>query len=122
MTDHDHIAALKAAADPQWVAASLGLRGRGKRFFCPLCQPNGGKTPDLFIEEKGFFCHIEARKRQGVTGGGISIRERRGTSPTSAHGHCAPCCFAGLAPLSVTMWPRVQDLTGWITSRGIPSV
>jgi len=36
MTDHAHLDALKAAADPLRVAAALGaLRGRGKRFFCP---------------------------------------------------------------------------------------
>ena len=87
MTDQDHIAALKAAADLQRVAASLGLRGRGKRFFCPLCQPNGGKTPDLVIEDKGFFCHIEARKRQGTAGGRISAQQGVG------YGVSSGCCM-----------------------------
>ena len=57
MTDHDHIDALKVAADPQRVAVALGLQGRGSRFFCPLCQPQGGKTPDLSVRDKGFACH-----------------------------------------------------------------
>jgi len=57
MTDHDHIDALKVAADPLRVAVALGLRGRGSRFFCPLCQPQGGKTPDLSVRDKGFTCH-----------------------------------------------------------------
>jgi len=57
MTDHSHIDALKFAADPQRVAAALGLHGRGGRFFCPLCQPQGGKTPDLSVRDKGFTCH-----------------------------------------------------------------
>lgn len=57
MTNYDHITALKGAADPQRVAAALGLRVRGRRFFCPLCQPHGGKTPDLVIGDKGFTCH-----------------------------------------------------------------
>lgn len=57
MTDHDHITTLKAAINPQRVAVALGLRGRGSRFFCPLCQPQGGKTPDLVIGDKGFICH-----------------------------------------------------------------
>ena len=57
MTDHDHIDTLKAAADPQRVAFALGLHGRGNRFFCPLCQPQGGKTPDLSVRDKGFTCH-----------------------------------------------------------------
>jgi len=57
MTDRDHVAALKAAADPDRVAAALGLRGRGRRFFCPACQPDGGKTPDLAVRDKGFTCH-----------------------------------------------------------------
>jgi len=57
MTDgRNHIAALKAAADPGRVAADLGLRGRGRRFFCPVCQPDGGKTPDLSVTDKGFVC------------------------------------------------------------------
>jgi len=57
MTDHDHIDALKVAADPLRVAAALGLQGRGSRFFCPSCQPQGGKTPDMVVGVKGFFCH-----------------------------------------------------------------
>ena len=58
MTDgREHLAALKAAADPGRVAAALGLRGRGRRFFCPACQPDGGKTPDLAVRDKGFICH-----------------------------------------------------------------
>ena len=57
MADHEHIEALKAAADPQRVAVALGLQGRGRRFFCPVCQPQGGKTPDLAIGDKGFTCH-----------------------------------------------------------------
>jgi len=56
MTDRNHIAALKVAADPDRVAADLGLRGRGRRFFCPVCQPDGGKTPDLSVTDKGFVC------------------------------------------------------------------
>ena len=57
MTDHDHIDALKVAADPQRVAVALGLQGRGSRFFCPSCQAGGGKTPDLSVRDKGFTCH-----------------------------------------------------------------
>lgn len=57
MADHEHIDALKNAADPQRVAVALGLQGRGRRFFCPVCQSQGGKTPDLAIGDKGFTCH-----------------------------------------------------------------
>ena len=57
MTDHDHIDALKVAADPLRVAVALGLHGRGKRFFCPVCQSHGGKTPDLSVRVEGFTCH-----------------------------------------------------------------
>ena len=57
MADHEHIDTLKAAADPQRVAVALGLHGRGNRFFCPLCQPQGGKSPDLSVRDKGFTCH-----------------------------------------------------------------
>ena len=57
MPERRHLEELKAAADGLEVAAALGLRGRGKRFFCPSCQPQGGKTPDLAILDKGFRCH-----------------------------------------------------------------
>ena len=57
MADHEHLDTLKAAADPQRVAVALGLQGRGRRFFCPVCQSQGGKTPDLAIGDKGFTCH-----------------------------------------------------------------
>ena len=58
MTDgREHLAALKAAADPGRVADALGLKGRGKRYFCPVCQSAGGKTPDLAVADKGFTCH-----------------------------------------------------------------
>lgn len=52
----EHIAALKSAADPGRVAVALGLRGKGRRFFCPSCQADGGKTPDLSVNAKGFNC------------------------------------------------------------------
>lgn len=57
MTDgRDHLVDLKAAADPGQVAAGLGLRKRGTRFFCP-CQSAEAKTPDLVVGVKGFICH-----------------------------------------------------------------
>jgi len=58
MANKDHLDALKAAADPGRVAADLGLRGRGRRFFCPVCQSDGNphKTPDLSVGPKGFTC------------------------------------------------------------------
>ena len=59
MSSPDYIAELKAAADPVQVAAALGLRGRGRRFFCPACQNDGllHKTPDLSVGDRGFTCH-----------------------------------------------------------------
>ncbi len=58
MPDQDeHLAALKAAADADRVAVALDLRaGRGRRYFCPFCQPEGGKTADLSVQDKGFHC------------------------------------------------------------------
>jgi len=54
----DHVASLKAAVGCQEVAAALNLPGRGKRFFCPACQADGGRhrTPDLSVTAKGFAC------------------------------------------------------------------
>lgn len=59
MPDRDHLDRLKDAADPQRVADALGLRGRGKRYFCPACQSDGlaHRTPDLAVGDKGFTCH-----------------------------------------------------------------
>lgn len=52
----DHIEDLKRFTNPERIASALGLRGQGRRFFCPSCQPTGGKTPDLSVSEKGFCC------------------------------------------------------------------
>jgi len=52
----NHVIELKDAADPGRVAVALGLRGKGGRFFCPACQADGGKTPDLSVHAKGFNC------------------------------------------------------------------
>jgi len=52
----EHLDTLKEAADPGRVAVALGLRGKGRRFFCPSCQADGGKTPDLSVNAKGFNC------------------------------------------------------------------
>jgi hypothetical protein len=48
---------VKAAADIQAIAFDLGLQERGGRFFCPACQPTGGKTPDLVVKDGAFICH-----------------------------------------------------------------
>lgn len=40
----------------QKIAGDLGLRGTGKHFFCPGCQPEGGNTPELVIQAGGFEC------------------------------------------------------------------
>jgi hypothetical protein len=40
----------------QKIAADLGLRGSGRHFFCPGCQPEGGKTPEMVIQSGGFEC------------------------------------------------------------------
>ena len=53
----DHVHRLKEAVRGQDVAARIGLPGRGKRFFCPACQPAGGKTPDLDVFDLGFKCY-----------------------------------------------------------------
>lgn len=52
-----HVDDLKAAMPGSAVAAAFGLTGRGKRFFCPDCQPEGGKTPDLDVFDVGFRCY-----------------------------------------------------------------
>lgn len=46
----------KTRLDCRVVARSLGLAGRGSRWFCPSCQPDGGRTPDLAAEAERFRC------------------------------------------------------------------
>ena len=38
------------------IAGDLGLRGKGRHFYCPGCQPFGGSTPELAIHDGGFSC------------------------------------------------------------------
>ena len=38
------------------VASNLGLTGSGHHFFCPGCQPTGGKQPELVIHDGNFQC------------------------------------------------------------------
>ena len=59
---------LKIACHGEEIAVDLGLRGRGKRFFCPGCQPAGGKTPDLSVFDQGFKCY-----KCGLTGDVIDL-------------------------------------------------
>jgi len=54
--NRQHLDQLKGAADPERVAEALGLQRRGRRFFCPACQPEGGKSPDLSTTADGFTC------------------------------------------------------------------
>ena len=48
---------VKAASDIRAIAFDLGLQERGGRFFCPACQPTGGKSPDLAVKDGAFICH-----------------------------------------------------------------
>jgi DNA primase len=52
----DHLNRLKAACNAPEIAVDMGLRRKGSRFFCPSCQPDGGKSPDLSIRDAGFAC------------------------------------------------------------------
>jgi len=38
------------------IAADLGLRGSGKHFFCPGCQTEGARDPELVIQKGEFKC------------------------------------------------------------------
>lgn len=51
-----HIDQLKTAIRMEDAAKIIGLKGQGRRFFCPGCQKAGGKTPDLQLYDKGFKC------------------------------------------------------------------
>ena len=62
---------LKTASDIRRVATSLGLKGKGRRFFCPNCQAAGStghKTPDLSVTNRGFRCF-----KCGATGDVIEL-------------------------------------------------
>ena len=64
----DHLDRLKDACRGGDIAVGLGLRGKGSRFFCPACQPGGGKTPDLDVFDQGFKCY-----KCGLTGDVIDL-------------------------------------------------
>jgi hypothetical protein len=53
----DFMECLKAACRGEEIAVAFGLRRLGNRFFCPSCQPQGGKSPDLVVFNHGFKCH-----------------------------------------------------------------
>lgn len=38
------------------VTADLGLKGVGKHFFCPGCQPLNEGRPEMVIKEGAFQC------------------------------------------------------------------
>ena len=52
-----HVDDIKARVSGRDVASAFGATGRGKRIFCPICQPSGGKTPDLDIFDGGWKCY-----------------------------------------------------------------
>jgi DNA primase len=56
-TRDDWLETVKRELDPHRLASALGLKGRGRRYFCPACQAAGGRTPDLAPSAKGFICH-----------------------------------------------------------------
>ena len=75
----DHLDQLKAAVRGPDIAAALGLRQRGKRFFCPSCQADGGKTPDFSVFDQGFKCF-----KCGLTGDLIDLAALAGDPVTHA--------------------------------------
>lgn len=38
------------------VTADLGLKGVGRHFFCPGCQPSAEGRPEMVIKEGHFQC------------------------------------------------------------------
>jgi len=52
----EFIEELKCRIDPDKTASSLGIRRRGKRYFCPNCQTESSKTPDLVVDSRGYHC------------------------------------------------------------------
>lgn len=47
---------MKEAVSGRAVAERLGLHGDRTRFYCPSCQRDGGKSPDLVVYDNGFKC------------------------------------------------------------------
>jgi DNA primase len=47
---------MKEAVNGRSVAERLGLHGDRTRFYCPSCQRDGGKSPDLVVYDNGFKC------------------------------------------------------------------
>ena len=88
MIGKERIDALKNVADPVRVAELLGLEGRGRRYWCPSCQPGGAaehRTPDLSVRHEGWRCH-----KCGETGDSIAlVQAATGESFTAAVEHLA---------------------------------
>lgn len=53
----NYIGCLKAKCKVKELAIEFGIPRQGTRFFCPKCQKNGGKTPDLSVFDNGFKCY-----------------------------------------------------------------
>jgi len=51
-----YIDRMKEAVSGRAAAERLGLHGDRTRFFCPSCQRDGGRTPDLVVYDNGFKC------------------------------------------------------------------
>lgn len=47
---------MKEAVSGRAVAERLALHGDRTRFYCPSCQRDGGKSPDLVVYDNGFKC------------------------------------------------------------------
>jgi len=58
MTDHrkDWDQRLADGGAVEKIAGDLGLKGGGKHFFCPGCQPTGRGEPEMVIKGGQFQC------------------------------------------------------------------
>ena len=75
----ERIERMKDAVSGRTIATRIGLSGDRSRFYCPSCQADGGKTPDLAVYDNGFKCF-----KCGKTGDVIDLLVLSGMSKAEA--------------------------------------
>ena len=99
-----YIDRMKEAVSGRAVAERMGLHGDRTRFYCPSCQRDGGKTPDLVVYDNGFKCFkcgqtgdvidlfvlsgmtraAAIKELEAMTGMGCAASHQKGSTRTSA--------------------------------------
>ena len=120
------------------VAGWLGLKGQGRRFFCPSCQGTGGKDPDLSTPAGGGWRCFKCGAHGGpfdlvMLSRGIGfpdavawLRSLAGTSPPPPPRPHQPQEEQGQGFDAQAAWRELacgdpEQAVEWLEQRGIPA-